>query len=101
IDRPTIERALTLDFIPEARNLILMGTNGLGKTMIAQNIAHAAAQAGHTVLYRTASDILADLHWDSPQILRRRLQHYARPSLLCIDELAYGFIRPRCRRSAL
>jgi DNA replication protein DnaC len=89
IDRSTIERALTLDFIPEARNLILMGTNGLGKTMIAQNIAHAAAQAGHTVLFRTASDILTDLHCDSPQILRRRLQHYARPSLLCIDELAY------------
>lgn len=89
IDRSTIERALTLDFIPEARNLILMGTNGLGKTMIAQNIAHAAAQAGHTVLFRTASDILSDLHCDSPQILRRRLQHYARPSLLCIDELAY------------
>lgn len=89
IDRSTIERALTLDFIPEARNLILMGTNGLGKTMIAQNIAHAAAQAGHTVLFRTASEILADLHCDSPQILRRRLRHYARPSLLCIDELAY------------
>ena len=89
IDRSTIERALTLDFIPEARNLILMGTNGLGKTMIAQNIAHAAVQAGHAVLFRTASEILADLHCDSPQRLRRRLQHYARPALLCIDELAY------------
>jgi DNA replication protein DnaC len=89
IDRATIERALTLDFIPEARNLIVMGTNGLGKTMIVQNIAHAAVQAGHTVLFRTASEILADLHCDSPQRLRRRLQHYARPSLLCIDELAY------------
>ena len=64
------------------------GGNGFGKAIIAQNIARAAAQAGHTVLFRTASDILADLHCDSPQILRRRLQHYARPSLLCIDELA-------------
>lgn len=89
IDRATIERALTLDFIPEARNLIVMGTNGLGKTMIVQNIAYAAVQAGHTVLFRTASEILADLHCDSPQRLRRRLQHYARPALLCIDELAY------------
>jgi DNA replication protein DnaC len=89
IDRSTVERALTLDFIPEARNFILMGTNGLGKTMIAQNIAHAAVQAGYSVLFRTASDILADLHCDSPQMLRRRLQHYARPALLCIDELAY------------
>jgi hypothetical protein len=42
IDRPTIERALTLDFIPEARNFILMGSNGLGKTMMAQNIAFAS-----------------------------------------------------------
>ena len=57
IDRATIERALTLDFIPEARNFILLGSNGLGKTMIAQNIAYAAVQAGYTVLFRTASDI--------------------------------------------
>jgi len=89
IDRPIIERALTLDFIPEGRNFILMGANGLGKTMIAQNIAYAAVQAGYSVLFRTTSDILTDLHCDSPQILRRRLQHYARPALLCIDELAY------------
>jgi hypothetical protein len=47
--------------------------------MIAQNIAYAALQAGYTVLFRTASDILTDLHCDSPQILRRRLQRYARP----------------------
>ena len=43
IERDVIERALTLDFLPEARNLILVGTNGLGKTMIAQNVCHQAA----------------------------------------------------------
>ena len=91
IEREVIERALTLDFIPEARNFILLGSNGLGKTMIAQNIAYAAVQAGYTVLFRTASDILADLHCDSPQILRRRLQRFARPDLLVIDELVYLF----------
>jgi hypothetical protein len=37
IDRELIERALTLDFISEPRNLILLGANGLGKTMIAKN----------------------------------------------------------------
>jgi DNA replication protein DnaC len=89
IDRPTIERALTLDFIPEARNLVLMGTNGLGKTMIAKNIAYAALQAGYSVMFRTAPEILADLHCDSPQALRRKLNKYARPSLLAIDEVGY------------
>ena len=55
IERDIIERALTLDFLGEARNLILVGRNGLGKTMIAQNIAHAAVLAGHTVLFRSAA----------------------------------------------
>jgi DNA replication protein DnaC len=89
IDRSTIERALTLDFIPDARNLILMGTNGLGKTMVAKNIAHAAVHAGYTVMFRTAPELLADLNCDSPQQFRRKLNHYARPSLLCIDEVGY------------
>ena len=89
IDRSIIDRALTLDFIPEARNLILMGSNGLGKTMIAKNIAYAALQAGYSVTFRTAPEILADLHCDSPQTLRRKLSYYARPALLAIDEVGY------------
>jgi DNA replication protein DnaC len=89
IDRSIIERALTLDFIPEARNLILMGSNGLGKTMVAKNIAYAALQAGYTVMFRTAPEILADLHCDSPQTFRRKLNRYGRPALLAIDEVGY------------
>lgn len=89
IDRPLIERALTLDFIREGRNLVLLGANGLGKTMITKNIAHAAVLAGFSVLFRTASDLLDDLQSDSPLLLRRRLQKYARPALLCIDEIGY------------
>jgi DNA replication protein DnaC len=89
IDRPVIERALTLDFIPEGRNLILLGTNGLGKTMISKNIAHAAVLAGYSVLFRTASEILDDLQCDSLELQRRKLKKYARPQLLCIDELGY------------
>ncbi len=50
IERDIIERALTLDFLVETRNLILVGRNGLGKTMIAQNIAHTAVLAGHTAI---------------------------------------------------
>jgi DNA replication protein DnaC len=89
IDREVIERALTLDFIREGRNLILLGTNGLGKTMITKNIAHQSILAGHSVLFRTAGDLIADLQIDSPDARRRRLAHYARPQLLCIDEVGY------------
>ncbi len=89
IDREVIERAFTLDFIREGRNLVLLGTNGLGKTMITKNLAHQAVVAGHTVLFRTAAEIIEDLQVDSPERRRRRLGHYARPHLLCIDEVGY------------
>ena len=89
IDRPLIERALTLDFLTRGRNLILCGTAGLGKTMIAKNIAHAAILAGHTALFRTVSDLLADLDRDSPAGRRRKFRFYARPSLLVLDEVGY------------
>ncbi len=89
IDRPLLERALALDFLAEGRNLVLLGANGLGKTMITKNLAQAAVLAGHSVLFRTASDLLDDLQSESPLLLRRRLQKYARPALLCIDEIGY------------
>jgi len=89
IDRPTIERALTLDFIPEARNLILLGANGLGKTMIAKNIALAAVQAGYCVLFQTATELIQNLTCDSPQQFRRKLNFYARPHVLVLDEVGY------------
>ena len=89
IDRELIERAFTLDFIREGRNLVLLGTNGLGKTMITKNLAHEAIIAGHTVLFRTAAEIIDHLQVDSPELRRRRLALYARPQLLCIDEVGY------------
>lgn len=89
IDRSLIESALSLDFISEARNLILLGANGLGKTMITKNIAHQAVLAGHSVVFRTASDLLGDLAGDYPHLRRRKLNFYSRPALLCIDEVGY------------
>lgn len=89
IDREVIERAFTLDFIQEGRNLILLGTNGLGKTMIIQNLAYQSVLAGYSVLFRTASEILDDLQSESPELQRRKLKKYARPHALYIDEVGY------------
>jgi hypothetical protein len=86
IERDVIERALTLDFLPEARNLILVGTNGLGKTMIAQNICHQAVLAGHSVLFRSAAALLEELHRHGPEGRHRKLRTYANVGLLCVDK---------------
>jgi len=90
IDRLAIDRALSGDLVKHRENLILLAAQGLGKTLLAQNIAHAAILQGHSVLFTEASRMLLDLGaQDSPRALERRLRHYARPTLLCIDEVGY------------
>jgi DNA replication protein DnaC len=90
IDRPLIESALELDFVSEARNIVLVAAQGLGKTMIARNIAYQAVQAGHSTLFVTAAQLLLDLAGtESARALERRLRHYSRFRLLCIDEVGY------------
>jgi DNA replication protein DnaC len=89
IERELIERTLTLDLLSEARNLVLVGRNGLGKTMIAQNICHQAVLAGHSVLFRSAAALLEELHRQTPEGRRRKFRTYANVGLLCIDEVGY------------
>jgi DNA replication protein DnaC len=89
IEREVVERALMLDFLGENRNLVLVGANGLGKTMIAQNICHAAVLAGYSVLFRSAAALLEELHRQSPEGRRSKLRTYTNTGLLCIDEVGY------------
>jgi DNA replication protein DnaC len=90
IDRDAIEAALRLEFLEGSRNIVLVAPQGLGKTMIARNIAHQAATAGHSVLFVTAAQLLLDLAaQDSARALERRFRHYCRPTLLCLDEIGY------------
>ena len=60
IDRALVEAAVGLHFVGAARNVVLVAPQGLGKTMIAQNIAHQAILAGHSVLFTTAAQMLLD-----------------------------------------
>src|SRR6202008_4163173 len=89
-DRSAFEALMTLDFLNDATNVILVGPNGVGKSTLAQNIAHRALIRGRTVLFTSAGQLLGDLGaLDSDPALRRLLRHYARPQLLVIDEVGY------------
>lgn len=90
IDREHIDELFGLEFVKEAANVILMGANGVGKTMIAKNLAHQAVLHGYTACYVTASALLNDLAaQEAGSALTRRVAHYFRPQVLVIDEVGY------------
>jgi DNA replication protein DnaC len=90
IHRPTVERVLSLDFLAEHENVIVVASHGLGKTMIAKNLVHQAILAGHSARFLTAADLILDLtKQDTARALQHRLRTYLRPSLLAIDEVGY------------
>ena len=90
VDRPLIDELFRLRFVPEGTNLVLVGPNGVGKTMLAKNIGHACLLKGHTVLFTTASSMLNALAAeDSASALERRLRRLCRPQILCVDEVGY------------
>lgn len=89
-DRTVVEELMTLAFLQDASNIVLVGPNGVGKTMCACNLGYQAVLAGRTALFITAAQLLGELAaLDSDSALRRRLKHYASPDLLLIDEVGY------------
>ncbi len=86
VDRRLIDELFTLTFINDAVNVILLGPNGIGKTMIAKNLVHHAVINGYTARFTMASDMLHELaSQDSDASLARRLRRYTQPHLLAID----------------
>lgn len=90
IDRGTVERVLTMGFMERSENVVLVASQGLGKTMLAKNLVHAAAQRGASAVFTTASDLLLDLSkQETARALERRLRYYTQPQVLAIDEVGY------------
>lgn len=90
VDQRLVRELATGRFVANGENVLLFGPPGVGKTHLAIGIGRAVVEAGHSVLFTSATALLGALaRAESEGQLADKLAFFAKPKLLVIDELGY------------
>jgi len=74
-------------FVERNENVLIYGPTGVGKSHLAQALAHEACRRGHEVLVISTAKMLQHLAGGRADGTRaQRLQRYLRPALLVLDD---------------
>lgn len=95
LDRERLKGLLGLEFIDRKENVILTGPVGVGKTYLANALAHAACRREKNVIVKKAAKMFKDLYAaraDNSQ--DRELMKLVSPDLLVIDDFGLERLTP-------
>src|SRR5438105_1406507 len=90
VDPSLIADLATLRFVEDATNILFIGPPGVGKTMLAVGLGHAAVAAGMRTYYTTATELAARCHRAALEgRWATTMRFYAGPRVLIVDEVGY------------
>jgi DNA replication protein DnaC len=102
LDKATLSRLASGQWIHKRRNIVLSGPTGIGKTFLACALAHKACRDGFTALYRRMPRLCQEL-----QIARadgswhKRLARIAKTDVLVLDDFGITPLSAAERRDLL
>lgn len=95
INRQQVYDLATCQFVRQHRNVLLCGQTGVGKSHLAQALAHEAARQGFDILMTSAHRMLSHIQAGRADGSDgRRLASYLKPQLLVIDDFGLKPLPP-------
>ena len=95
INRQQVMQLATCDFIRRKRNALICGPTGVGKSHIAQAVAHEACRQGFDVLFINLHRLLQQLNGGrADNSWEKRFQRYLRIDLLILDDFGLKPLLP-------
>lgn len=98
-DRDRVRDLFSLAFLEKHQDVVFLGPVGVGKTLLASALGHAACRAGLHVLFLRHSDLLKTIHQSrADNSTERVLRSLLAPDLLILDD--FGLRRLDAQQSS-